>query len=427
MALGIGAIVFLVSIGYGLEKLVITRVARLEEIKQIDIAPAVASNININDMTIATFESISNVAQVLPVIGVVGTVNYQKSSTDVAVYGVLSDYLKSSALQATRGKFFENNDRSVLVSAQYASSAREPTIASDSAQTDFTDESLVEEGNVVATKQTDDQRTIDLPYNHTREAVVNASLLSVLGLSEKDSLGKTFQISFVATDGLVASGERQITSTSVEYTIIGILPKAKTPVIYVPITDLKQLGVSNYSNVKLVVSDPKKLPVVRSNIEGLGFKTMSVVDTVSQIERLFASARLFLWLVGMVGLGVAVLGMFNTLTVSLLERTREIGMMKALGMRSEEVRELLLTDSMTMSFLGGVLGLMLGYAGGKVVSLVLSVFVITKNMGILNVSSIPSSFAFLILGLSLIVGVLTGLYPAYRATRISALDALRYE
>jgi ABC-type proline/glycine betaine transport system ATPase subunit len=85
MALGIGAIVFLVSIGYGLEKLVITRVARLEEMKQIDIAPAVASNISINDMTIATFESISNVAQVLPVIGVVGTVNYQKSSTDVAV------------------------------------------------------------------------------------------------------------------------------------------------------------------------------------------------------------------------------------------------------------------------------------------------------------------------------------------------------
>ena len=101
--------------------------------------------------------------------------------------------------------------------------------------------------------------------------------------------------------------------------------------------------------------------------------------------------------------------------------------MKSMGMKSEEVKELFLTESMIMSVFGGVIGLFVGFLGGQILSLILSLFSLTRGVGFIDISYLPLSFILLILGLSLLVGLVTGIYPARRATRISALNALRYE
>jgi ABC-type antimicrobial peptide transport system permease subunit len=119
--------------------------------------------------------------------------------------------------------------------------------------------------------------------------------------------------------------------------------------------------------------------------------------------------------------------MFNTLTVSLLERTREVGLMKAMGMKSVEVRELFLTESVIMGFFGGILGLFLGICLGKLLSLTLSAFSLIKGVGFVDISYAPLAFVFLVVMLSVLIGILTGYFPARRATKISALNALRYE
>jgi len=155
--------------------------------------------------------------------------------------------------------------------------------------------------------------------------------------------------------------------------------------------------------------------------------TRSVVDTVEQINSLFSTLRTALLLLGMVALAVAALGMFNTLTVSLLERTREVGLMKALGMKSAEVKELFLTESMVMGLFGGVLGIILGVVLGKLLGLVLSLAAFSQEVGFIDVSYIPLPFVLTVVLLSLLVGITTGIYPARRATKISALNALRYE
>ncbi|HDZ85604.1 MAG TPA: hypothetical protein ENH35_03610, partial [Candidatus Moranbacteria bacterium] len=110
MAVGIGAIVFLVSLGYGLQKLVISRVAKLNEMRQVNIVSQTGSQIKINDKSLAKFRGISDVEAVLPVIAVVGKVDFQGSVSDMAVYGVTSDYLRQSAIQPVRGDIFESND-----------------------------------------------------------------------------------------------------------------------------------------------------------------------------------------------------------------------------------------------------------------------------------------------------------------------------
>jgi ABC-type antimicrobial peptide transport system permease subunit len=177
----------------------------------------------------------------------------------------------------------------------------------------------------------------------------------------------------------------------------------------------------------VIVNDQDKLAESRTEIETMGFRTSSVVDTVEQINSLFQSLRLGLLVFGMVALSVAALGMFNTLTVSLLEKTREVGLMKAIGMKSQEVKMLFLAESVIMGFFGGVLGLLFGFLAGQLLSIVLSSIAVASGFDPITATHIPLNLILTITGSSFLIGVLTGFYPAYRATHISALNALRYE
>lgn len=574
MAIGICLIVFLISIGYGVEQLVISRVARLEETKQTDIAPVASSNILLTEKSISDIRALPNVVKVLPVIGVVGKVRNKSATTDVAVYGVSPDYLKESAIRPAYGEVFgialandtgngsktntvstdtarmnapsslnegtapvmggvvraiayEGSDSYVRVRERPDSKSRivgytkvatgsgslvwgstyeddktygsvqpknsdEPLgfwiqddfllwqerdcgtectansmyqpsedvrgnqktkqgyIAINGLITDFdptkeenttflaanstptppveaTDQaSLVEkqlkELTLVATQTNTKQ--IDLPKDTKRYAYVNTTLLDVIGLDPKKATGSKIELALVATDSTL---NHKVETNYLEYTIIGVTSESKTPILYTRIEDTLALGLPYYSQAKIVVSSREKLAHLREQIGALGFKTSSVVDTIAQIEKLFASIRTLLGVLGVVALSVAALGMFNTLTVSMLERTHEVGMMKAVGMVSKEVKELFLAESMIMGILGGIVGLILGILAGRLLSLALSFVSISKGAGFMSVSSLPLDFIVLIVVLSLIVGFVTGMYPASRATRISALDALRYE
>jgi putative ABC transport system permease protein len=100
--------------------------------------------------------------------------------------------------------------------------------------------------------------------------------------------------------------------------------------------------------------------------------------------------------------------MFNTLTVSLLERTREVGLMKAMGLKSGEVKSLFLTESMIVGLYGGILGLLLGIGFGKLLSLILSALSVVKGVGFVDVSYVPISFVVFVIFLSILVGIATG-------------------
>lgn len=586
MAIGIASIVFLVSIGYGLERLVISRVARLDEMKQIDATPAVASNVRITDKTIADISNLPTVEKVLPVIGVVGKVNFSNSNTDVAVYGVMADYLNESAIKPTEGKIFSSNEQvtqfasktgsrefsnpetdsssrkevlgiseevkkigqeigditfsinpesfvrvrsaprtsaSVLgytkriegiqegvemygssyadtesgkvaqdedgndlgrwirsdvllwqevpcsneenaacengkylplvdsegtqvvsdgyfatigmsVDREYGEVLRAGTpqvlSATDSAilntdEEEATDEATLLLRDLLKKEAGPEVNTIELPRGAERVAVVNDAFLRVLGI-QTNRIGESFEIAFIATGALVENKER-IETVPIEYSIIGIVNDADTPIMYVPLTDIKAMGLDNYSQIKVVLKSDKDLTTTREQIEVLGLNTSSVADTVAQIEGFFGTVRVILGLLGVVALSVAALGMFNTLTISLLERTHEVGMMKAIGMKSYEVKDLFITESMIMGVFGGIGGLVLGFIAGKAISLVLSAFSLFKGVGFIDISHIPTGFTILIIVISIAVGIVTGVYPARRARRISALDALRYE
>lgn len=424
MMVGIAAIVFLVSIAYGLQTLVVNRVARLDELRQADITTQPGSNLVIDDDVLESFKKYPEVEMVLPQIAVVGKVNFNNSATDMAVYGVTKDYLEQSAIAPVTGKSFDSNETATDLKA------KEEVTELDSSE--VTEEQLV--GNWVEVEGESDtgskiliSKVVFPEEIEDKEAVVNRSFLQVLNIKESEAVGKKFTVSFVATSKSLLEDQNRIESTQTEYTIIGVTPDDVTPLFYVPFVHLRSLGITHFSQAKLVIDSEENLAKVREGIGAQGYSTSSVADTVEQIDSLFATARMVLALLGTVALFVAALGMFNTLTVSLLERTREVGLLKAMGMKSLEIRDLFLAESMIMGTLGGLLGLIGGLIVGKILELGLSIYAIANGAGSLTVVDIPFFFAVFIVFLSFLVGVFTGIYPARRATKISALNALRYE
>jgi putative ABC transport system permease protein len=209
--------------------------------------------------------------------------------------------------------------------------------------------------------------------------------------------------------------------------VVGIVEDNSSPVIYLQIEDVSEYTVADYSQATVVINQGVSLDQVRKQIESLGLETFSVMDTINQVQSLFAYLRLGLLIFGIVAFAISFLGMVNTLTVSLLERTSEVGLMKVLGVKKNEIRSIFITESMLIAFLGGMLGILFGIIGGYVVSFIVYLLSISRGVDFIMVSHFPVYLVLLVICCITVLGFLTGLYPTNRAVKIPPLDALRYE
>ena len=593
MSVGVGAIVLLLSLGYGIERLIISRVAGLNELKMIDISAGENTTLRLNQDVYNKINKIKEKSKVIPIISIVGRISFNQAQTDVLAYAVPRDYLMMGiSTKIIKGKAFANNtsldqklglnlqengqvagtetsieqgnlgseissdkisfnldpekpetiwadcsisskligystriedgfegyqfwgsdyypfsqngrvgfdknrniflgkwikgqfpiydkksddsltpvldefgrqkwqegcieQKNIIISVpdhfasvlgsrivndDVLSASDSAVIASDSATASdsasaygttviATDSSGMEIVSLQASasaakKSVEALKFINKPDG---EAIVSSGFLNLLSINLDKAIGTTFKSSFIIVKSLMPDIEGKVFTNDVEYKIIGVVDDVNNTYFYVPFSDIQKLGVKNFSQFKLILNNQNDLPKVRKDIEVMGLKTNSTYDTVKQIESLFANLRLLLAVLGMVALGVASLGMFNTLTVSLLERTRETGGMKAIGMVSDEVQDLFLAEAMIMGLSGGIGGLIFGFLVGETFSILISSIALAKGQGFIQLNYLPPYFVAFIVICSFFVGLVTGLYPAYRAKKTSALNALRYE
>lgn len=580
MAVGIGIIVFLISLGYGIERLVIGRIASLDELRMIDVSSSENTSLRLNKSIYDKIAALPKIEKVIPIVSIVGKISFGGAQTDVLVYAVPRSYLDAIKVQTKQGKLFTNNEtfggvksaaegavagastslkQGTLGAVQDAESyaftilpQQSPLVAehcdiaaktlgyttrieggfsgklywgseyspfdgfgrggydknkelylgawvqglfplysknpdgtvtpllddlgrqswkegciqeqfvqkekiikvtkpqvlgeaTTSAELEPTPEAPTYEATIIASDSsgfemvsldasgsagTSPKKSIEkLSFSSAPEgtAVVSTGLLTLLGIAERKAVGSSFKSSFIIGKSLLPSIEGKVQSEEKIYTIVGVIDDVNSTYFYIPYADIKRLNIPHVSQFKVVLKQADSLATSRKQIEAFGFRTNSTYDTVKQIESLFVSLRVILAVLGLVALGIAALGMFNTLTVSLLERTREIGGMKTMGMVSDEVQDLFIAEAMIMGLSGGIGGLTLGYLTGKGLSLIVSAIAISQGQGYIDLTYIPMSFTIFILITSFIVGVVTGLYPAQRAKNISALNALRYE
>jgi putative ABC transport system permease protein len=186
-------------------------------------------------------------------------------------------------------------------------------------------------------------------------------------------------------------------------------------------------GKSSYSALTVRVKSPKDVLRVEEPIKKMGFQPFSLLDATRGLRLVFTVFDLFLGLFGSLALTVASLGIINTLVMAILERRREIGVLKALGATDRDVRSLFFAEAGAMGLFGGVVGVFLGWLIGQALTLGTTIYLRRQDLPGVQISYVPWWLALTAVLFAVAVSLLAGLYPASRAARLNPVEALRYE
>lgn len=369
ITIGIGAIFFLLSFGIGVRNLVTEEIIGNQSIKSIDIT---SPNSKVVKLTSGMKEKIKNLPHVQTIgssFSFPGSLKINNSEIDSVVYGYDKNYQDLANLNFVKGRGMSDNDAKV--------------------------------------------------------AVINHSVIKAIGGDEKTNLINKKISLLIPLKDKTTSEVKEIEDT---YTIVGIVDSGSGSEVFIPNYIFENAGVTSYSQMKLVVDHTENVLPLRKQIESLGLLTTSPADTVDQINQIFKVFNYVLFGFGAIGMIVAVLGMFNTLTVSLLERTKEIGLMMALGARNRDVKRLFIFEAILLSLVGSIFGIVLAVGGGAIVNVILYRF--ASQRGVNESFDLFATPVWLIVGLVLfmiLVGLSVVFLPARRAAKINPIDALRRE
>lgn len=203
--------------------------------------------------------------------------------------------------------------------------------------------------------------------------------------------------------------------------------------IFVPITTLSRYytGNKNLSLISVSVADIDSIDSVSEDIDtilrdrynikddiDLNFQTINQSEMIEQTSAILDTVTLFLSAIASISLLVGGIGIMNMMLTSVTERTREIGLRKAIGAKNSDIRIQFLLESVILTLIGGIIGVSLG---------VLITSVINKYFSDYITAVVTMDSVMLAFGVSSFIGIIFGFYPAYRASKLNPIDALRYE
>lgn len=197
-------------------------------------------------------------------------------------------------------------------------------------------------------------------------------------------------------------------------------------------TDLREIARAAsdqpvYSSISVRVKNPAQIQGVEDAVKKMGFTAFSILDASRGLRQFFAVLYAFLGIFGSLALMVASIGIVNTLVMAILERRREIGIMKAIGASDGDVKKLFFAEAGAMGILGGLVGVALGWAIGEVINLGTNVYLRRQSLPPEHFWSVPWWLVGGAILFAFVVSMVSGLYPAGRAARLDPVQALRYE
>jgi hypothetical protein len=182
-----------------------------------------------------------------------------------------------------------------------------------------------------------------------------------------------------------------------------------------------------YPRVTLDLEPLANYAAVKDSVEALGFKAFSFAEQFKELQRFQLYFYAGLGIVGLLALITSALGILNTLVMSVTERRREIGVLKSLGADEGFIRRLFLVESACIGAIGSAVGILLGWLGTRIVSLVIKAIMARERMPLMEPFALPAWLILLSLAFGIGVAVLAGTYPAARAARVDPVEALRGE
>lgn len=368
VVIGIGAIFFLLSFGLGLQNLVTKQIVGGTSVKSIDVTTPNSKILKLDSSTTDRIKHLAHVDKAGLEFSFPGSMKKSGSELDTVVYGVNTDYQELSDFEKIAGRLIKNEDAEV--------------------------------------------------------AVINDSARTALGFSSaSDAVDKSLSMYILLND----SSEKQ-KNIEKEFKIVGVINSGAGSEVIVPSHVFETAGVKVYSQMKLTADNEASVSSLRQQIDGLGFQTASPSDTIDQINQIFKLFNFALVGFGAIGMIVAVLGMFNTLTISLLERTKEIGLMIALGGRNRDMSKLFIFEAALLSVIGAATGILLAILTSLAVNSFMNNFAHKRGVSeTFAIFSYPLWLVASLLSFMVLVGLTVAFFPAKRAQRIDPIDALRRE
>ncbi len=366
--IGVGAIVFLTSLAFGLHDVVNQQILGSQSVETIDVTSPNATNIKLNDTNLNKISSFAHVVKAAPTYILPGKISNQGSLTDAVIYGTNNDYLSLSSFKLVAGKNRMKSDN---------------------------------------------------------DAIISTSLINLIGESDPQKLiGKKVTVQTIITE---ADGIQKRPFT-ITLSVVGIVNIGSGVAVYMPSQPLHDAGATEYGQIKVVADSRSNVPTIRNQIAGLGLTTSSLLDTIGEINKIFTIFTFVVIGFGGIGMIIAILGMFNTLTISLLERTSEIGLMITMGARKADVQRLLIFEALLLSSIGGASGILFAGLLGGMINVFLTHFAVARGVqGPIHAFAVTPLLVVISLFFTLLIGLLVAVYPSSRAARINPIDALRHE
>lgn len=372
IGVGIGAILFLVSLGYGLQKLIENRITTSDTILSLDVSTGDIEELKLTDKSIEDIKTVYGVERISPLITAQSQVTIDDISTELQLHFADSNFFKLDGTTLESGEFYGDNEEDKII--------------------------------------------------------ISSITLQLFNIEKEDAIGREVEFTIFSQGGEETEGiARSFVKPDKKYKIVGIVEEEASNYIYMPFSNSSLLKDITYSKLKVKVDMEENLDIARDGIMEKGFTVSALSDIIEQAKQVFRVLQIVLASFGIVALIVSAIGMFNTMTIALLERTQEVGIMKALGATSGDIWAMFLSESVIIGFLGGTSGIIIGFGGGEVFNY--GVNLLASRMGGEGVDLFYSPYWFVVsvISFSTVVGLATGFYPAKRAAKINPLEALRYK
>lgn len=366
MSIGIAAILFLISLGYGLQKTLLERITTSDALATLDIAEDRGKGVAINTDSIKKIRDLSGVTDTIPAVRLRGQGKFSEITLDLDTLGSSAIFLRLEGMKVLEGQLLSNEPKTL---------------------------------------------------------VITSGIAKAFEKSPENMVGKNLALTVFIP---VENQEKTVAQGPEEFRIIGIVESDEN-VAYFSLEDFPEAITGKYDMLKVRTQSAEHTSAIREEIIKIGFSVSSISDTISQANKVFRAIQIILMIFGLVALVVSAIGMFNTMTIALLERTEEIGIMKSIGASRMSISMMFIVESTLMGFLGSIVGIGIGFLGGEICNYLLN-FIATRLGGIrVDLFFIPLWFVAIIVAFGSFVGFFTGLFPARQASRIDPLDALRYK
>lgn len=365
MGVGIGAVLFLVSLGYGLQYILIGKLAATSDsLLSMEAFYPPESALSIGQDLLEELNKDEKVAEISKVADIPGQIIIGELVGNVSIRAIEDSYFRLLGF--------------------------EPEIGTP-------------------------------PAPEEKKVVVSSALLLLSGLENSEkAVGQTIKF------GIFLPGEKETLrfyQPTEEFKISAIIKDDAQPYLilnsrFVPhkLSSFQLMLVKAKSS--LFVKD------IRENLINKGMIISAKIDLINQVNNVLDTVTTILGIFGITALIVSAIGMFNTMTISFLERTFEIGIMKSIGATDKDIRNLFLTESFFMGFLGGIGGIAIGILGSYIFNLLLNVVAQSFGGKDVNLFIRPTWFLITIVISSSIIGFTTGVWPALRASKLSIKETL---